>query len=155
MTQQKIAIALPIEEKLLEPLHHWGEHFDWSEIKEVDFIHVVKKNVSPLEFGVVEMPDERTYREMIPTLEQHMKDEAKKILPANFSGEVHYHLTKEFSPEDEVIETLKKLHPALLVVSTRGKRGFEGLFHSSFADKMIKYAPCDVYVVRPEPQKSA
>ncbi len=149
MPQQKIAIALPLEEKLLDALHAWGEQFDWSEIHQVDFIHVVKKSVTPLEFGLVEMPDERTYREMIPTLEQHMKDESKKILPKDFKGDIGFHLKKEFSPEDEVISTIKSLQSDLLVVSTRGKHGFQGLFQSSFADKMLKFSPCDVYVVRP------
>lgn len=150
MSHQSIAIALPIEEKLLMPLHHWGQRFDWSHVKQVHMIHVVKKNITPLEFGLVEMPDETTYQEMVPALQTYLRDEAKKIVPAGFKGEVHYHLTRDFSPEEEMIDTLKKLDVSLVVVSTRGKHGFEGLFHSSFTDQMVKFAPCDVYVVRPE-----
>lgn len=150
MSHQKIAIALPVEDKLLTPLHHWGQRFDWSHVKEVHLIHVVKKNITPLEFGLVEMPDERTYQEMVPTLQRYLKDEAAKIIPAAYQGEVHYHLARDFSPEEEVIATLKNLGCSLVVVSTRGKHGFDGLFHSSFTDQMVKFAPCDVYVVRPQ-----
>jgi nucleotide-binding universal stress UspA family protein len=150
MSHQKIAIALPVEEKLLNPLHTWGQRFDWSHIKEVHMIHVVKKNITPLEFGLVEMPDENTYREMIPTLEKYLREEAQKIIPSDYRGEVYFHLNRDFSPEEEMIATLKKLGTTLVVVSTRGKHGFEGLFHSSFTDQMVKFAPCDVYVVRPE-----
>lgn len=153
MSHQKIAIALPVEEKLLHPLHTWGQRFDWSHVREVHMVHVVKKNITPLEFGLVEVPDERTYQEMIPTLEKYLRDEAQKIIPSDFHGEVYFHLTRDFSPEEEMIATLKKLNVTLLVVSTRGKHGFEGLFHSSFTDQMVKFAPCDVYVVRPEGKK--
>ncbi len=150
MSHQKIAIALPVEEKLLHPLHTWGQRFDWSHVREVHMVHVVKKNITPLEFGLVEMPDEKTYQEMIPTLEKYLRDEAQKIIPSQFQGEVYFHLTRDFSPEEEMISMLKKLEVSLVVVSTRGKHGFEGLFHSSFTDQMVKFAPCDVYVVRPE-----
>lgn len=150
MTHQNIAIALPTEDKLLDPLHHWGERFDWSHVKEVHMVHVVKKNITPLEFGLVETPNENMYQEMEPTLNQHLRDEAEKIIPLDYEGEVFYHLSRDFNPEEEMIDTLKKLNVDLVVVATRGKHGLEGLFHSSFTDQMVKFAPCDVYVVRPE-----
>ena len=139
MSHQKIAIALPIEEKLLQPFYKWSDRFDWSHINVVHFIHVVKKNITPLEFGLVEMPDEK-----------FLRDEAQKIMPATYKGEVQFHLTRDFSPEEQMIDLLKKIKADLVVVSTRGKHGFSGLFHSSFTDQMVKFAPCDVYVVRPE-----
>ena len=153
MSHQKIAIALPVEENLVHPLYDWGKRFDWSHVSETHFIHVVKKNITPLEFGMVEIPDERTYQEMVPNLEKFLKQEAMKIVPRNYLGEVYFHLTRDFSPGDEMIATLKKLNVTLIVVSTRGKHGFEGLFHSSFTDQMVKFAPCDVYVVRPDLKK--
>jgi nucleotide-binding universal stress UspA family protein len=153
MPQQRIAIAVPLEEDLLHPLYSWGGRFDWSHVLEVHLVHVVKKNITPLEFGLVEMPDENTYQEMVPTLEKYLRDEAQKIIPEKYRGEVYFHLTRDFSPEEEMIEVLKKTKVDLLVVSTRGKHGFDGLFHSSFTDKMIKYSPCDVYVVRPKAKK--
>jgi nucleotide-binding universal stress UspA family protein len=150
MSHKKIAIALPTEEKLIQPLYHWGERFDWSHIQETHIVHVVKKNITPLEFGLIEMPDENTYQEMLPTLDKYLREEAQKIIPKEYSGEVFFHLTRDFSPEEEMIRILKKTNVGLIVVSTRGKHGFAGLFHSSFTDQMVKFSPCDVYVVRPE-----
>lgn len=150
MSHQKIAIALPTEEKLLLPLYHWGSRFDWSHIKEAHVVHVVKKNITPLEFGLIEMPDETTYQEMVPTLNHFLREESQKIIPKDYSGEVYFHLNRDFSPEEEMIKIIKETHASLVVVSTRGKHGFNGLFHSSFTDQMVKFSPCDVYVVRPE-----
>lgn len=149
MLHQKILVALPIEEELLQPLHDWGKRFDWSHVDDVHFVHVVKKNITPLEFGLMEMPDDGTYKDMKPTLEKFLRDEAKKILPTEFKGKAHFHLDSNFNPAEDIIQTIKGLKTNLVVVSTRGKHGFDGLFHSSFTDHMVKFAPCDVFVVRP------
>lgn len=150
MRPQRIVVALPLEDELVKPLYDWGKNFDFTNVESVHFIHVVKKNITPLEFGLIETPDEGTYQDMVPALEKFVKDEAKKILPSDYKGEVTMQLTKDFDPQEEVIDILKDRLSTLIVVATRGKHGLEGLFHSSFADYMIKYAPCDVFVVRPE-----
>ncbi len=144
-----IIIALPLEEKLLTPLHAWGKRFDWSHVTGVHFTHVVKKNVTPLEFGLMEMPDAATFNSMSPTLERFLREEAQKILPASFKQEVYFNLSCDFNPEEEVLSLIKKTGADLLVVTTLGRHGFPGIFHSSFTEHMIRYAPCDVYVVRP------
>jgi nucleotide-binding universal stress UspA family protein len=150
-------IAVPLEEALLSPLHAWGRKFDFAHVEAIHLIHVVKKNITPLEFGLVESPDDLTYHEMVPTLEKFLLEEARKILPAEFAGALTYEVTKDFHPEEEVIDILRRFGATLVVVATRGKHGFEGLFHSSFTDYMVKFAPCDVFVVRPAPdlRKSA
>jgi nucleotide-binding universal stress UspA family protein len=153
MRPQRIVIALPLEDTLLEPLHEWGQKFDFSHVDSVLFVHVVKKNITPLEFGLVESPDETTYEEMVPTISKFLKDESRRIIPSDFSGQVEFRVTKDFHPEEEIIDILKSVNATLVVVATRGKHGFEGLFHSSFTDYMVKFAPCDVFVVRPEPKE--
>ena len=150
MSHQNIAIALPIETQLLNSFYLWSERFDWSHVKRVHFIHVVKKSITPLEFGLVEMPDENTFKDLEPTLQKYLREEARKIVPQDFTGECDFHVSRDFSPEEEMIDLLKKYDASLVVVSTRGKHGFEGLFHSSFTDRMVKFSPCDVYVVRPD-----
>ncbi|HXH74843.1 MAG TPA: universal stress protein [Bacteriovoracaceae bacterium] len=149
MQLQNIVLALPLEDELLMPLYSWGKRFDWSHVGAVHMVHVVKKNITPLEFGLMEMPDENTFKEMRPTLNKFLADESKKIIPADYKGETHFHLGSHFNPSEEVTNTIRSLRASLVVVSTRGKRGFEGLFHSSFTDHMVRFAPCDVYVVRP------
>lgn len=150
MRPQRIVVALPLEDSLLGPLYDWGSKYDFSNVESVHFIHVVKKNITPLEFSLLETPDEGTYRDMLPALEKFMREESQKILPKNFKGEVTLDLTRDFSPEEEVVDFLKDKRASLIVVATRGKHGIEGFFHSSFTDYMVKFAPCDVFVVRPE-----
>lgn len=151
MHLQTIVIALPLEEELLTPFYQWGKNFDFSHVKNVYFIHSVKKNIMPLEFGMMESPDETTFNQMKPTMEKFLKDEALKILPSHFQGKSEFLITLDYHPDQAMVEKLRELNANLLVVSTRGKHGIKGLFQSSFTDSMIKFAPCDVLVVRPKP----
>jgi nucleotide-binding universal stress UspA family protein len=154
MNPQHIVIAVPLEEKLLVPLYEWGEKFDFSHVESIQFIHVVKKNIAPLEFGLYEAPDEATFREMRPTLDKFLHDEGKRIIPSDYKGEIHYEIAKGYHPEQDVVDLLNKSKADLIVVSTRGKHGFDGLFHSSFTDYMVKFSPCDVFVVRPSKDRN-
>ena len=150
MKHQNIAIAVPLDDDLVEPLHRWGKEFDWSHVNEVHLIHVVKKNMTPLEFGMMELPDENAYKEMVPVLKNFLKDESKKIIPQSYAGEIYFHLASDFTPEEEILEILKKIDSTLLVVATHDRHGLSALFHSSFSEHMIHNAPCDVFVVRPD-----
>ena len=149
MQSQNIVIAVPLEDGLLRPLYRWGKKFDFSHVESIHLIHVVKKNITPLEFGLMESPDEATFHEMVPALDRFLHDEEKKIIPSDFKGKTFFEITSDYHPEELVVDYLKKNKASLIVVATRGKHGFEGLFHSSFTDYMVKFSPCDVFVVRP------
>lgn len=144
-----IAIALPLEDSLLKPLQLWGKKMDWMLVKHVHVIHVVKKSITPFEFGLIEVPDAKTLEDMTPTLHEFLRAESRKIISSEFKGEVSFHLSSDYHPEEEMVRMLKHLSPNFVVVSTEGRHGFEGLFHGSFSEHLVRFAPCDVYVVRP------
>ncbi len=148
--QQKLIIAMSLEDQLISPLYSWGKKFNWNSYNEVHFIHVVKKNLAPLEFGIMELPSEETYQAMIPTLNKFLEDESKKIIPESFKGKIFYHTKLDFNPAEAVTLLCKEFQVDLVVLSTRGKHGFEGIFHSSFTDHLVRFANSDVYVVRPK-----
>lgn len=149
MIMTDIAIALPLEEKLIAPLRQWGKKVDWLVVKHVHVIHVVKKSIAPYEFGLMEIPDAKTYEDMTPTLHEFLRAESRKIIAPEFKGEVSFHLSIDFHPEEEMVRMLKHLMPNLVVTATQGRHGFDGLFHGSFSEHLVRFAPCDVYVVRP------
>src|SRR5437660_183779 len=53
------------------------------------------------------------------------------------------------SPAAEIDEAAKELAADLIVVSTHGRTGLAHLLLGSVAEKVIRYAPCPVLVVRP------
>lgn len=149
MQSQRIVVTLPLEEENLKALYDWGKKFDFTHVESILFLHIVKKSVSPLEFGLMESPDEKTFQDMIPTLTTFLNEESKKILPTSYQGQISFKVTSDFHPENEVIDILIEFHATLVIVATRGKIGIDALLHSSFTYQLVKHAPCDVFVVRP------
>lgn len=151
MAPKKILIALSIEDDVLQPLHAWGRRFDWEKIEDVHFLHIVKKNITPLEFGLLETPDEESFEDMRPALDKFLHEEAHRIIPSQFHPKIHFHLLRDFYPDEETVELCRDIKPDLLVLASHGKHR---MFHHSFSEHIIKTAPCDVYVVRPEGYES-
>lgn len=150
MAIKKIVVALLDDDKTLPTMHDWGHRFEWEHVEEVHFLHIVKKIITTLEFGIVEMPDEQTYQQMRPTYERFLKNEAEKILPANFTGKVFYHVKKEFDPKEETETFLETINADLLVVCPQHRSALEAFFHRSFTDFMVNHSPCDIYIAKPD-----
>jgi nucleotide-binding universal stress UspA family protein len=52
------------------------------------------------------------------------------------------------SPRLGLIEDLNRSKSDVVFVATRGKHGIEGLFNSSFAEYMLKFSPCSIFILR-------
>jgi len=70
-------------------------------------------------------------------------------LPAELRGASKVTVLLANDPAEELAHYLKQEKAHLVVVGTRGLKGFAGLFTSSFAQHMLRNAPCDVLVLRP------
>lgn len=92
---------------------------------------------------------------VFPTQDQYPEIEKSTIAALN-NLEKELYLTAQkkclfvHSTEEAVHDYIKTNKSDLVIVSTQGKHGLEGFLHSSFTDYLVKYSPCDVYVVRPE-----
>lgn len=148
---QHIMIAIPTEDDLLAPFYEWCKRFDWNNVGQVDLVHIVKINITPLEFGLVEVPTTNAFLEMLPTLENFLKDEGKKIVPAHLLDRTSYLIESHYYPEDRIIELSKQRGTDMVIVSTIERHGLDGFFHHSFSEHLIKNAQCDIFVVKGAP----
>jgi universal stress protein A len=55
------------------------------------------------------------------------------------------------SPWEVIVKTAEKDRIQAIVMSTHGRTGFQRAFLGSVAEKVVRHAPCGVYVVRPQP----
>lgn len=148
MNPQKIVIAMPTEEEFMPSISRWGHEYVWTK-RETYFVNVIKKNISVSEMGVEETPDKAT----VENLKQHMldfiKNKARDMMPVLAFEKAHFEVLFAEFPADRLAEYAKEINAGMIVVATRNKRGFSGLFLSSFADRLLKLSPCDVLVLRP------
>lgn len=145
---QHIMIAIPTEDELLAPFYGWAKRFDWNSVGQIDLVHIVKINITPLEFGLVEVPTSDSFIDMLPTLENFLKDEGAKIIPPHLLDKTSYLIESHYYPEDRIIELSKERSADLVIVSTIERTGLESFFHHSFSEHLIKNANCDIFVVK-------
>lgn len=69
----------------------------------------------------------------------------KYIKDKDVNYEVHERVG---SPYDEIIKLVKELNIDLVVISSKGKNSLEGFFFGSTTEKVVRKAPCSVFVVR-------
>ena len=149
MNPKKIVIAMPTEEEFMPSISRWGHEYIWTKW-EVYFIHVVRKDVYVSEMGVDETPSKAAQEKIKQHMLDFIKNKASEMMPLPAFKKAHFEVLFAQSPAERMAEYAKEINAGLIVVATRNKRGFSGLFLSSFADRILKLAPCDVLVLRPK-----
>ena len=71
-------------------------------------------------------------------------------MPERAFDNAHFEVLFDHSPADRIVKYAKDIEAHMLVVATRNKQGIAEFFTSSFADRVLKFSPCDVLVLRPE-----
>lgn len=148
MNPQKIIIAIPTEEEFMPSISRWGHEYGWTK-REAYFVHVIKKDISVSEMGFEETPDKATVENMKQQMLDFIKNKAREMMPELAFKKAHFEVLFAQSPADRLAEYAKEINAGMIVAATRNKRGFSGLFLSSFADRLLKLSPCDVLVLRP------
>jgi nucleotide-binding universal stress UspA family protein len=77
---------------------------------------------------------------------RHLKDIAKKHSVALEPGNIH---ARRGRPFEEICRLAREKSVDLIVTSTRGLTGLEHLALGSTAERIVRYSPCPVLVVRP------
>ena len=148
MNPQKIVIAMPTEEDFMPSISRWGHEYVWTK-REAYFVNVIEKDISISEMSVEETPNKVTVENLKQQMLDFIKCKAREMMPALAFNKAHFEVLFAESPAERLAEYAKEVKAGMVVVATRNKRGFSGLFLSSFADRLIKLSPCDVLVLRP------
>ena len=98
-------------------------------------------------------PRLRGYMEDFLEIQEKMVLEAekdvKKIVPAKIRESIRVETVVEVgNPHHAIVEKAKELEIDVLVIATHGRTGFSHVLIGSVAEKVIRHAPCPVFVVR-------
>jgi len=107
-------------------------------------VHVVANPADPLY-----EPLEVAYWDMVQHSEEKartmLKATATRCLPAGCSPLLK---VLQGDPYEKLMEAIKEIEPDLLVMSTHGRSGLAHLIIGNVAEKMVRHAPCPVFIVR-------
>ncbi|MBY0515749.1 MAG: universal stress protein [Bacteriovoracaceae bacterium] len=145
----KTVVACPLEGPSLNAIKHWLKSYQVTQ-GPIDFVHIVRRVVYPSDMMTVqETPTPEQFKVYKETFAEHLRTQLFSLLPQELRGSSTVSILLSAFEEEEMIEHLKHQKAHLCVVGTRDLKGFQGLFTSSFAAKMMKSAPCDVLILRP------
>ncbi len=145
----KTVVACPIEASALEPIKHWLRARRPEE-GPVDFVHIIRRVVYAADLMVaVESPTPEQFKLLKEALSEYLRHQLFPCLPQENRGTSQVHVVLALDEAEEMVHYLKTQKAALVVVSTRDLKGFKGLFTSSFAQRMLKEAPCNALILRP------
>jgi nucleotide-binding universal stress UspA family protein len=143
---KNIVICVDLNEDSLKTLEAIQGKFDLSN-STVHLVYVYEIHISNVEFTPVVYPSSDQYLEIEKNVLGMLKNFSDKLHLK--SDQVQMKCIFDLSKESALNNYLTTVSSDVVVLATRGKHGIAGFFASSLADFLCKYAPCDVFVLRP------
>lgn len=144
---KKLVVAVDISKDSFKKIEQIKEKMN-LENYDVHLIHVFETVYYHFDLSAIVYPRE----DEIPEIENKINAELihlkNKILPHPYKNHFVSKCFFDVDAKEKVVNYLKEVGAETLVVATRGKKGLEGVFDSSFAQYMCKHAPCSVLVLR-------
>lgn len=80
---------------------------------------------------------------------EEMLQLVNELSTGRFAGPLRF-TSLEGVPSQEIVKTAQEHDSDLIVISTHGATGFRRFFIGSTAEKVVRFAPCSVYLFRPK-----
>jgi nucleotide-binding universal stress UspA family protein len=112
----------------------------------IHLVHIVEPVPVLVGIGAAPVPVPVDDPKTVAELERHLVKLAKE-LPSTFAGRT---IVRPGWAVDEVTAVAKELGVDLLVLATHGHSGIGRILFGSTAEGIVRKAPCDVLVVRPD-----
>ncbi len=111
------------------------------------FVHVITEDIyrKPLFFI-----DDDKIDELKEKMKEHSKQQITDIIN-EYAEDIKDQCTviiREGKPYTEILQEEKESGADLIVISTRGISGLQGVFYGSVTEKVVRHATCSVLVVR-------
>lgn len=108
-------------------------------------LHVIEHIFDVSGFYVPHLPLNELYKGM----EEAAKKEIEKFIPPKSKEGIEVeNMIVSGTPFLEIIRTAKEKEVDLIVIATHGRTGLEHVLFGSVAEKVVRKAPCSVFVVK-------
>ncbi len=108
-------------------------------------LHVIEHIFDVSGFYVPQLPVTELYKGM----EDAAQREIEKFIPQNLKEGIEVeNIIVSGTPFLEIIRTAKEKNVDLIVIATHGRTGLDHVLFGSVAEKVVRKAPCSVFVVK-------
>lgn len=149
MAKERILLCVSNDQELINHLKRITK-FGLLNNKEVHLLNVFKQEIYTNEFAPYSWPTEDKFGEIKATVETVLSNLAEELKPHAKDSEFKTKCILNYSPKKVILDYIKENKISLVAVATKGKHGIEGLFSGSTTEFLVKYSPCDIFVIRPD-----
>ncbi len=138
-------IMLPVD--FSEHGNRAAEYAAWFARSPAATVHLVHVIVNPAD--PIYEPGEVVHWDLVEHSEKKaqalLEATGQRCLPANCARRCH---VLQGDAYEKLMEAVQQIQPDLIVMSSHGRGGIAHLVIGSVAEKMVRHAPCPVFVVR-------
>ncbi len=145
---RKLLVCIDLKNENEASLKKYFERIKSELIEEVHFIHAYQTQVYADNFNVTTYPDHDEFEKFKGDIEGVLKSPCKDTLPKDLIKNSMTNVFLSPSPKVDIYKYAKMKDVDEIIIITRGLHGLEGIFHSSFADFMMKHSQCELTILR-------
>ncbi len=145
---KKLMICVDLNDRSFNLYREQLKNWKWSEWDEIYLIHGFKRQLYTDNFYFTSYPLEDQIGAVVSSVEDVLENFSKDLFKNNFSGRVVSKCLLSGAPKEALKDYAVENDIDDILIGTRGKQGIAGLFTSSFAEYMVRYAPCRIIILR-------
>ena len=145
---RNLLVCIDLKNENESSLKNYFERIKNELISEVHFVHAYQTQVYADNFNVTTYPNQNEFEKFKGDIEEVLISLAKNILPQSLVEKSIYNVMLSPSPKVDIHKYTKNKNIDEIIIVTRGLHGIEGIFHSSFADFMMKHSHCELTLLR-------
>jgi nucleotide-binding universal stress UspA family protein len=145
---KKIMVCVDMSDESLDLLKEKLKSWDWAGYDEIHFVHSFSLQVYTDAFYFITYPLEDQYEGVEKSVLEVLKDLEKAIISKEEKLHIKYMVKLSTSPKETIADYAKEHCIDEMVIGTRGVHGMAGIFSSSFAEYMVRNAPCELRILR-------
>ena len=145
----KVVIAVDFNKDSLSTLHTLKKMNNFLGSAEVHFVHVFEVVVYSFDLTSRVWPTEDEQAKIEADVISRLNKLTEEVLPKDHGNKIVVKCLFDINPKEKICDYVKDTHASMVVVATRGKKGIQGFFDSSFAQYLCKFSPASIFVLRP------
>lgn len=145
---KKVLVAVDLNDDSMKSIKENLALRDWSKVDEVHLVHGFQLQVYADNFLFAAYPMENQYEEVEKSVCGLLDNLTEDLFEEGKGPKVISECLITSGPTQAIVDYARDKKIDEMIIGTRGKHGFEGLFSSSFAEHMIRHAHCDLFICR-------
>lgn len=145
----KVVVAVDFNKDSLNTLKTLHKMYHTIENAEIHFVHVFEVVVYSFDLTSSSWPTAEEQAKVEADVVARLTKLADEILPKGYKNKVQVKCLFDVNPKERFCDYVKDSHASMAIVATRGKKGIQGFFDSSFAQYLCKFSPASLFVLRP------